>query len=89
MELVAIGSACGAMAALPGLVLLDRALKRNEASMVKAFASLGFSFAFLTVALAVVHRQAREYVLTFGVSAIGVFLVLWILAAIRALRASN
>lgn len=89
MDPVAIGLICGAVAALPGVILLERVIAgKTSADLGKAFAVLFFSFVLLMGALAAVSVQEREYVLSFGVSAVGVFLALWIVGAIRASRAT-
>lgn len=84
MGVTAAGLVCGLLAALPGVVLLELVRKkRAKAGLGKVFGVLAFSFVLLMTAFAMVYLQKPKDILTFGVSAIGVFLSAWIVEAIR------
>lgn len=84
MGVTAAGLICGLLAALPGVVLLELVRrKKTKASLGKAFVVLAFSFVLLMAAFVMVYLQKSKDILTFGVSAIGVFLSAWIYEAIR------
>ncbi|MGN0071581.1 MAG: hypothetical protein ACI361_07075 [Atopobiaceae bacterium] len=90
MGVTAAGLICGLLAALPGVLLLELVRrKKTEARLGKAFGALAFSFVLLMAAFAMVYVQKPKDVLMFGVSAIGVFLSVWVVEAVRSAVSSD
>jgi len=91
---VGVAISCGVLCGLAGCALparlFERALQKSkirDVSVPDGTIAIIVSFVFMSLCVLVMHATAQEYVLVFGSSSVGAFLVFWGIEAMRAMRA--
>ena len=84
---IVMGLLLGVVGALPAAFLFERALKGiGTPSVSVGLASIGISFLMLSGTILAVWIASPDDVLTFGVSEVASFLLIWVIEAWRAWR---
>ena len=87
---------CGMLCGLAGCVLPARLFERTlqkskicDVSVLDGIMAIIVSFVFMSLCVFVLYATAQEYILVFGSSTVGAFLVFWGIEAMRAMRAMH
>ena len=84
MAAAIIGVCVGMIACIPPVVLLERALRRDDAANIGVgLGSIIASFLFAGGALLVFDKIAGEFTLAFGLGLVGSFVVVWAIESVR------